>query len=171
MLSILNILEDTTVDGPGFRTSIYAAGCPNGCPGCHNPDSWDINRGRWMHTDEILKKVLADHFADVTFSGGDPMFQPEGFTKLAHAIKQKSNKNIWCYTGYTFEKILRNPLQAKLLEYIDVLVDGKFNEKLRDESLYFRGSSNQRLIDVQASLKANQTVVYEYNPSPFITTL
>lgn len=171
MLSILNILEDTTVDGPGFRTSIYAAGCPNGCPGCHNPESWDINRGRWMHTDEILKKVLADHFADVTFSGGDPMFQPEGFTKLAHAIKQKNNKNIWCYTGYTFEKILRNPLQAKLLEYIDVLVDGKFNEKLRDESLYFRGSSNQRLIDVQASLKANQTVVYEYNPSPFITTL
>lgn len=167
MLSILDILEDTTVDGPGFRTAIYAAGCPNACPGCHNPESWDINRGQWMHTDDILKKVLADSFADVTFSGGDPMYQPEGFTKLAHAIKQKSQKNIWCYTGYTFEKILRNPLQAKLLEYIDVLVDGKFNEKLRDEDLCFRGSSNQRLIDVQASLKANQAVVYEYNPVPF----
>ena len=70
MLSILDILEDTTVDGPGFRTAIYAAGCPNGCPGCHNPESWDINRGHWMSTEEILEKVLADNFADVTFSGG-----------------------------------------------------------------------------------------------------
>ena len=77
MLSILDIIEDTTVDGPGFRTAIYAAGCPNGCPGCHNPESWDINRGRWMSTDEILQKVLADSFADVTFSGGDPMYQPK----------------------------------------------------------------------------------------------
>ena len=96
MLSILDILEDTTVDGPGFRTAIYAAGCPNGCPGCHNPESWDINRGHWMSTDEILQKVLADEFADVTFSGGDPMFQPEGFAELACAIKHQSNKSIWC---------------------------------------------------------------------------
>ena len=129
MLSILDILEDTTVDGPGFRTAIYAAGCPNGCPGCHNPESWDINRGRWMSTDEILQKVLADNFADVTFSGGDPMYQPEGFTELARAIKRQSRKNIWCYTGYTFEALLRNPRQAKLLEYIDVLVDGKFQKR------------------------------------------
>ncbi len=157
MLSILDIIEDTTVDGPGFRTAIYAAGCPNGCPGCHNPESWDINRGRWMSTDEILQKVLADSFADVTFSGGDPMYQPEGFTELAHAIKRQSRKNIWCYTGYTFETLLHNPRQAKLLEYIDVLVDGKFKEELRDEDLYFRGSSNQRLIDVQASLKAKKS--------------
>ena len=164
MLSILDILEDTTVDGPGFRTAIYAAGCPNGCPGCHNPESWDINCGRWMHTDEILQKVLADSFADVTFSGGDPMYQPEGFTKLAHAIKKQTRKNIWCYTGYTFEKLLQNPRQAQLLEYIDVLVDGKFKEELKDEDLYFRGSRNQRLIDVQASLKRDETVVYHYNP-------
>ena len=91
-------------------------------------------------------------------------FQPEGFTELAHAIKQRSRKNIWCYTGYTFESLLRNPRQAKLLEYIDVLVDGKFRQELRDEDLYFRGSRNQRLIDVQASLKANKTVSYRYNP-------
>ena len=103
MLSIIDIIEDTTVDGPGFRTAIYAAGCPNQCPGCHNPESWDINKGRPVPTEEILEKVLADDFADVTFSGGDPMFQPEEFTKLARAIKEKSRKNIWCYTGYTFE--------------------------------------------------------------------
>ena len=164
MLSILDILEDTAVDGPGFRTAIYAAGCPNGCPGCHNPESWDINRGHWMSTEEILEKVLADNFADVTFSGGDPMFQPEGFTQLAHAIKERSRKNIWCYTGYTFEKLLRNPRQAQLLKYIDVLVDGKFKKELRDEELYFRGSRNQRLIDVQTSLQKGETVIYHYNP-------
>ena len=164
MLSILDILGDTTVDGPGFRTAIYAAGCPNGCPGCHNPESWDINRGHWMSTEEILEKVLADNFADVTFSGGDPMFQPEGFTQLAHAIKEWSRKNIWCYTGYTFEKLLRNPRQAQLLKYIDVLVDGKFKKELRDEELYFRGSRNQRLIDVQTSLQKGETVIYHYNP-------
>ena len=161
MLSILDILEDTTVDGPGFRTAIYAAGCPNGCPGCHNPESWDINRGRWMSTDEILQKVLADNFADVTFSGGDPMYQPEGFTELARAIKRQSRKNIWCYTGYTFEALLRNPRQAKLLEYIDVLVDGEFKLELKNPNLRFRGSENQRVILVQESLKADGIVQWD----------
>ena len=89
MLSILDILEDTTVDGPGFRTAIYAAGCPNGCPGCHNPESWDINRGHWMSTEEILEKVLADNFADVTFSGGDPMSQP----KIVHCAFMSGRKH------------------------------------------------------------------------------
>ncbi len=159
MISVLDIVEDTTVDGPGFRTAIYAAGCPNGCPGCHNPESWDIRRGRRMTTEEILSKVLADDFADVTFSGGDPMFQVEGFTELAQAIKQSSRKNIWCYTGYTFEQLLNNPRQAELLHYIDVLVDGRFRMDLRDESLRFRGSSNQRIIDVQASLEQGQAVL------------
>ena len=92
------------------------------------------------------------------------MFQPEGFTELARAIKEKSQKNIWCYTGYTFEKLLNNPKQAELLKYIDVLVDGKFKQALRDESLLFRGSSNQRLIDVKASLRENKTVCVNYNP-------
>lgn len=164
MLSIIDIIEDTTVDGPGFRTAIYAAGCPNQCPGCHNPESWDIEKGRKIPTEEILDKVLADDFANVTFSGGDPMFQPEEFTQLAHGIKQKSNKTIWCYTGYQFEKLLKNPKQANLLTYIDVLVDGKFQQALRDESLLFRGSSNQRLIDVKASLRERKVIPYQYNP-------
>ena len=154
MLSILDIIEDTTVDGPGFRTSIYAAGCPNRCPGCHNPESWDINRGRWMSTDEILEKVLADNFADVTFSGGDPMYQPEGFTELACAIKEKSSKNIWCYTGYTYDKDLLEggkvytPFTEEMLSYIDTLVDGQFIESQKDITLKFRGSANQRILDL-----------------------
>lgn len=166
MLSILDIIEDTTVDGPGFRTAIYAAGCPNQCPGCHNPESWDIKNGRMTSTGEILDKVLADDFANVTFSGGDPMFQPEGFAKLAEAIKRKSRKNIWCYTGYRFESILKNPRQAALLKYIDVLVDGKYCEELKDKSLLFRGSKNQRLIDVKESLRQQQVVCLNYNPFP-----
>lgn len=115
-----------------------------------------------MSTEEILSKVLDDPFADVTFSGGDPMFQPEGFAELAKAIKEKSRKNIWCYTGYTFERLMSNPRQRKLLRYIDVLVDGRFRQDLRDESLCFRGSSNQRLIDVPASLRARETVTFQY---------
>ena len=146
MLSIIDIIEDTTVDGPGFRTAIYAAGCPNQCPGCHNPESWDINKGRPVPTEEILEKVLADDFADVTFSGGDPMFQPEEFTKLARAIKEKSRKNIWCYTGYTYEEIQAQPRLVAALPYIDVLVEGRFIQALYSPHLEFRGSSNQRVI-------------------------
>ncbi|MBR4847854.1 MAG: anaerobic ribonucleoside-triphosphate reductase activating protein [Bacteroidaceae bacterium] len=160
-ISILDIVEDTTVDGPGFRTTVYCAGCPNRCPGCHNPQSWDIANGREVAVEDILKVILADPFADVTFSGGDPMFQPVGFAALAKAIKEQSCKNIWCYTGYLFEELLENIQQRELLKYIDVLVDGRFVEVLKDESLRFRGSSNQRIIDVPASLASGKTVLLD----------
>lgn len=160
-ISILDIVEDTTVDGPGFRTTVYSAGCPNCCPGCHNPHSWDIANGHEVDVEDILKVILADPFADVTFSGGDPMFQPAGFAALAKAVKEQSGKNIWCYTGYLFEDLLQNAQQKELLEYVDVLVDGRFVEVLKDESLRFRGSSNQRIIDVQASLQHGKTVLLD----------
>lgn len=160
-ISILEIVEDTTVDGPGFRTSVYSSGCPHHCQGCHNPQSWNIENGHPVEVEEILKVILDDPFADVTFSGGDPMFQPQGFTELAKAIKQQSCKSIWCYTGYRFEELLQNPVQKALLEQIDVLVDGRFIEALKDEELRFRGSSNQRIIDVQASLEKGETVVMD----------
>ena len=160
-ISILEIVEDTMVDGPGFRTTVYCAGCPNRCPGCHNPQSWNIANGHEVDIEEILKVILADPFADVTFSGGDPMFQPAGFTALAKAVKERSGKNIWCYTGYLFEDLLKNIQQKKMLEYIDVLVDGRFVEALKDESLRFRGSSNQRLINVPESLKSGKVVLLE----------
>lgn len=158
-ISILDIIEDTTVDGPGFRTTVYCAGCPNRCPGCHNPQSWDIENGHEADVEDILEKILSDPFADVTFSGGDPMFQPQGFRELAKAVKEKSTKNIWCYTGYLFEDLLKMPQQRELLEYVDVLVDGRFVEALKDETLRFRGSGNQRIIDVRASLESGSTVV------------
>lgn len=156
MISVLRIIEDTMVDGPGFRTSIYCAGCQHQCPGCHNPQSWDFGGGHPMSTEEIMRIIEADPYANVTFSGGDPMYQPEGFTELARAIKARTTKNIWCYTGFTFETLINNPRQRALLEQIDVLVDGPFVKSQRDESLYFRGSRNQRLVDVPRSLSQGQ---------------
>ncbi|MBO5346222.1 MAG: radical SAM protein, partial [Paludibacteraceae bacterium] len=98
---------------------------------------------------------------DITFSGGDPMFQIEAFAELASIIKAKSNKNIWCYTGYTFEQLLRNNKSLELLKNIDVLVDGRFIEEQKDKEILFRGSKNQRLIDVQQSLKLGEIVTYQ----------
>ncbi len=154
------------VDGPGFRTSIYCAGCRHQCPGCHNPQSWDFDGGQAMSTEDIMRVIEADPYANVTFSGGDPMYQPEGFTELARAIKERTKKTIWCYTGFTFEVLLTNPRQRALLEQIDVLVDGPFVKSKRDESLIFRGSSNQRLVDVPASLREGHVVELDYQPAP-----
>ena len=163
MISVLSIIEDTMVDGPGFRTSIYCAGCRHACPGCHNPQSWDFSGGRAMTTEEIMRVIVADPYANVTFSGGDPMYQPEGFAELARAIHERTEKDIWCYTGFTFEQLLGNPRQRALLEQIDVLVDGPFVKALRNDELIFRGSSNQRIIDVPRSLEEGRAVLLSLN--------
>ena len=160
MIRVLDILEDTMVDGPGFRTSIYCSGCGHHCPGCHNPQSWNFDGGREMSTEEIMKIIEADPYANVTFSGGDPMYQAVGFAELAREIRKRTNKDIWCYTGFTFESLINHD-QRELLEQIDVLVDGPFIEKLRDTDLLFRGSSNQRLIDVQSSLYECKIVLWQ----------
>lgn len=163
MISVLSIIEDTMVDGPGFRTSIYCAGCRHACPGCHNPQSWDFSGGRAMTTEEIMRVIVADPYANVTFTGGDPMYQPEGFAELARAINERTQKDIWCYTGFTFEQLLGNPRQRALLEQIDVLVDGPFVKALRNDELIFRGSSNQRIIDVPRSLEEGRAVLLSLN--------
>ncbi len=169
MISILSIVHDTMVDGPGFRTSIYCAGCPNHCPECHNPQSWDITHGTMTSTEDIMKEIMSDPFANVTFSGGDPMFQAEGFAELARAIREQSDKDIWCFTGYKYENLLKNSKQVELLKLIDVLVDGPFVKALRDEDLFFRGSSNQRIINVKKSLASGKVVeinLSKENPTP-----
>ena len=160
MISVLMIVVDSTVDGPGFRTTVYAAGCPTACPGCHNPQSWDIEAGTLMTPEEIMQVLRADEFADVTCSGGDPMVQPEGFADLAEAVKRETGKNIWCYTGYMFDRLRHDRRQAELLQYIDVLVDGPYVESLRDRDALFRGSRKQRQNDVQASLREGAVVMY-----------
>ena len=100
MIRVLDIIEDTMVDGPGFRTSIYCAGCRHKCPGCHNPQSWDFKGGREMTTEEIMKIIVADPYANVTFTGGDPMYQCDGFAELARAIHRQTNKDIWSIRAF-----------------------------------------------------------------------
>ena len=159
-LSIIKIVESTSVDGPGLRTTVYCAGCGHRCKGCHNPQSWDINSGTLTDVTILADRLLATG-EDITLSGGDPMFQMEGFAELASIIKRDSNRNIWCYTGYKIEQLMRMPKAMELLKNIDVLVDGQFELALRDENLLFRGSSNQRLIDVKKTLEKGEVVIYE----------
>ena len=162
MIRVLSIIEDTMVDGPGFRTSIYCAGCRHKCPGCHNPQSWDFSGGKEMSTEELMRIIVADPYANVTFSGGDPMYQAAGFAELARAIHRRTNKDIWCFTGFRFEDLIQHD-QRELLEQLDVLVDGPYVAALRDPDLLFKGSSNQRIIDVQASLFASEVVLWQQN--------
>lgn len=143
---ILDIIPETMVDGPGLRTSIYFAGCKHYCKGCHNPQSWDMNGGYEVTIDELLEVVKSDEFANVTFSGGDPLCQCDGASELAKRIKEETDKTIWCYTGYTIEEICENAWLSQILPYVDVIVDGPYIEQLRSEELPFRGSSNQRII-------------------------
>ena len=135
-------------DGPGFRTSIYCAGCAHHCPGCHNPQSWDFKGGYEVTIEELLDIIKADEFANVTFSGGDPLYQVEAFTELARRIKTETDKTIWCYTGFTYEEIQADARLSQILPYLNVLVDGPYVEALRDTNLRFRGSSNQRIIEL-----------------------
>lgn len=148
-LRVLDILLETTADGPGFRTSFYLAGCKHNCPGCHNPQSHDPNGGTEYDIDDLVHIALDDEFANVTLSGGDPLFQIDGVIELCKKIKELSDKTIWVYTGYVYESILKDSKLSQLLPHIDVLVDGPFIESLRDESLPFRGSSNQRIINIK----------------------
>ena len=99
-----------------------------------------------MYVEELLDIIKADEFSNVTFSGGDPLYQVEAFTELARRIKEDTGKNIWCYTGFTYEEILADERLSMILPYIDTLVDGPFIQELRDTELHFRGSSNQRII-------------------------
>ena len=145
-IRVLKIVEQTMADGPGFRTAIYCAGCLHHCKGCHNPQSWAMDGGERMEIDDIMKVIKADSMSNVTFSGGDPFYQVEGFTALAKRIKEETSKTIWCWTGFTIEEIRADERLAQLLPWIDVLVDGPFILEQRDTQLLFRGSPNQRII-------------------------
>lgn len=158
-LSLLDIVHDTTVDGPGFRTAIYAAGCKHQCLGCHNPQSWNMNNGLLYSIEAVMAIIKENEFSDVTFTGGDPLMQVEGFTELAKLIKKESDKNIWCYTGYSYEQIVKSDRLSKILPFLDVLVDGRYMNSLRNEDLQFRGSSNQRIINVEKSLIKREVVL------------
>lgn len=161
ILRVVDIVDGTIVDGPGLRTSIYLAGCSHECPGCHNEATWPFDAGHDMSVREIEAHVRENDF-DVTFSGGDPMYQPEALAEACKAVR-RLGKKIWCYTGFTFEQVWASARMRAVLEVIDVLVDGPFINELRDTSLRFRGSANQRIIDVRGSLEAGEIALLELN--------
>ena len=158
-MNVVDIIAGTTVDGPGMRTAIYFAGCMHQCPGCHNPSTWSFDAGMTMTLNDIMEVIRENDF-DVTFTGGDPMYSADEILPLAREIK-KAGYNIWLYTGFIFEDLVSNPPSAELIKAVDVVVDGPFIQSLRDTSLSFRGSANQRIIDVAASLRAGSAVIID----------
>lgn len=159
-LRVLRIIDGTSVDGPGLRTSVYLAGCAHRCPGCHNPSSWDFDGGESVSVDDLMKRITENDF-DVTLSGGDPLYQIDAVIELASRIRS-IGKTVWCYTGFTYEQVAADQRLAPLLCCVDVLVDGPYVESLRDTDLLFRGSANQRLVDVPRSLPG---AVQEWRPA------
>ncbi|RCW73171.1 anaerobic ribonucleoside-triphosphate reductase activating protein [Saliterribacillus persicus] len=148
-MKVMNIIHDSVVDGPNLRTVIFFAGCPHFCKGCHNPASWNIKNGTEMTKAEILAEVERNPLTDITLSGGEPFFQAKEVSELTKDIK-KLGKNIWIYSGYTIKELLatKDRYYLEMLENADTLVDGKFMLDKRDLTLHFRGSSNQKVIDL-----------------------
>lgn len=154
--------QNSYVDGPGIRMSIFFQGCLHKCEGCHNPGSWPMYGGERVDTDELVKKMANDPLLDgITLSGGEPFLQPQAALTLA-SFARKKGLSVWCYTGYTFEKIAEWEDNRKtLLKNIDVLVDGPFKLEEKSLDIPWRGSRNQRLIDVQKSLEKGEVVLYD----------
>ena len=148
-IRVADIKYETMVDGPGFRTSIYCQGCGHHCRNCHNSQTWDFEGGKEYDVEELFDIILMEPLSDVTFSGGDPMFQVEAFTQLAKLIKNKTNKTIWCYSGYTYQEIKESSKMRQILPFLDVLVDGKYIDEKRNTDLKFRGSENQRILHLK----------------------
>ncbi|MBR4429554.1 MAG: anaerobic ribonucleoside-triphosphate reductase activating protein [Clostridia bacterium] len=156
-IRIAGIVNDSIVDGPGFRLAVFTQGCPHNCPGCHNPETHDFNGGKEDDTERIIGMLRDNPLLDgVTLTGGDPFCQSGPCAEIAEAAKQMG-LNVWAYSGWTWEELSRiaeaNPDTARLLKSVDVLVDGRFELSQRTLELRFRGSRNQRLIDVPATLR------------------
>lgn len=160
MLYVSKIVENTIVDGEGFRTSLYLSGCDIYCKNCHNKELWDINSGQAMDIDDVYKEVTK-YFTNITFIGGEPMMQSKALSILAEKIKKNTDKNIWIYSGHTYEEIVSDREYFNLLKYCDVLVDGKYDENFFQNNLKFIGSHNQRIIDIVKSLEENRVVLWK----------
>ncbi len=143
-IQILDIIRGTTVDGPGFRTAIYMAGCRHYCTGCHNPESWDFNAGHSMTLEQIIDVIREEDF-DVTLTGGDPLYSPQATKALIDAVTALRH-TVWIYTGFTWEEIKASPTLLDTIKGVEAIVEGRFLLARRDTSLRFRGSDNQRII-------------------------
>jgi anaerobic ribonucleoside-triphosphate reductase activating protein len=165
--------SDSIVDGEGIRTVIWTQGCPHHCLGCHNPETWDFEGGELVDLEDVYEAIdLLEGQTGITFSGGDPFWQPKACAEIAKYAKSKG-LNIWSYTGYTIEELIelskKKPEILDFLKEIEVLVDGRFVLSKKSYSCIFRGSTNQRIIDVKESLKKKQVVLvskYEQKEEP-----
>lgn len=163
LIRVAGIVNDSIVDGPGLRLAVFVQGCPHDCPGCHNPETHSFTGGKVMNTEKIIAMMKRNPLiSGITISGVEPMCKAHECLELARAAKLRG-LNVWAYTGYVFEEIRDrfNPVQKLLLKEIDVLVDGPYINALRTLDLPWRGSSNQRLIDVQKSLSEGKTVLWD----------
>ncbi len=165
--------KDSIVDGPGIRTVLWFQGCTHNCYGCHNPQTHDLDGGYITETSKIIEEVGDISFQDgITFSGGDPIMQIDAVLEIA---KKYPDINKWLYTGFTFEQLLligeKKESMRELLNLLDVVVDGKFEMNLRSFDVKFRGSTNQRVIDVKKSLKRKKVIEkkLEYNPKKIVS--
>ncbi len=162
-IKLAGITSESVVDGVGLRYVIWAQGCRHRCKGCHSPHTWDFKGGQVKKISHILDEIEKNKLLQgVTFSGGDPFEQAEAFSYIARKVKNRG-LDVWCYTGYTLENILSNPdcSWKELIGTVDVLVDGPYIEEKKDINLAFRGSGNQRVIDVPKSLKGKEIVLLQ----------
>ena len=162
-MRIANTISDSSVDGPGLRFTVFTQGCPHACPGCHNPETHPVEGGREVTVEELAGQMRSNPLLDgLTLSGGDPFLQGEACAALGR-MAHEAGLNVWTYTGYTYEALLAGgaPAHLALLEETDVLVDGPFVMALKSHAAKFRGSANQRLIDVKKSKAAGRVVLWE----------
>ena len=163
-MNFAQIRKYDVANGPGIRTTIFVTGCTHKCPNCFNEEYQDFNFGNpWTHkeTDEVIEDLKLDEVKGLTVLGGEPFQNEVDLLQVLRDIKKEVQKEIWIFSGYTYEEILKDKDKKKLLEECDVLVDGRFVEALKDLSLRFRGSSNQRIIDIKKSLEANEVVLFD----------
>ena len=160
MIRIAGTEEESVVDGEGIRYVLFCQGCKHHCNGCHNPESWSFNGGTFVEPLDIYNQMKKNELLDgLTLSGGDPIEQVDELLPLVKLVKNEYN--IWCYTGYLYEDLINDDKIKNFLEYIDVLVDGPFILDQRDLTLQFKGSKNQRIIDVKKSLETNKIILYK----------
>lgn len=155
-------------NGDGLRVVLWLSGCSHHCTGCQNPQTWNENSGIVFDSaaqQELIDKLGLDYISGITLSGGDPLYVGNRVEvlKLCRIIRRTfgSTKTIWLYTGYAYEEIMRNKAMREIVQWCDILIDGEYKEELRDVGLHWRGSSNQRVIDVQATLAEGRLVLYE----------
>jgi anaerobic ribonucleoside-triphosphate reductase activating protein len=161
MIRISGIIEESYTDGEGIRCTIFTQGCAHNCYKCQNPETHEFGIGPFLDNNKILDYLKSNPLLNgVTFSGGDPMYQASECKELAYRIKHETSLNIWCYTGFTFEEVLKSESMLEFLKYIDILVDGLYVDAERCLACRFKGSRNQRIIDVKESLKTGEVVEY-----------